>query len=106
MDILIGTTFKMFMGSPLLEKTDLLEAYVEPGDRRAPPLPGRRRRKMAEIINLRRAPARHKARAEKDKTAEANRVLHGTPKSARKLAEAQRQKPPRTWPATSWKTGR
>ena len=27
-DILVGTTFKMFMGSPLLEKTDLLEAYV------------------------------------------------------------------------------
>jgi glutathione S-transferase len=28
MDILIGTTFKMFMGSPLLEKTDLLDGYV------------------------------------------------------------------------------
>jgi glutathione S-transferase len=27
-DILIGTTFKLFLGSPLLEKTDLLEAYV------------------------------------------------------------------------------
>jgi glutathione S-transferase len=27
-DILVGTTFAMFMGSPLLEKTDLLEAYV------------------------------------------------------------------------------
>jgi glutathione S-transferase len=27
-DILIATTFKMFMGSPLLAKTDLLEAYV------------------------------------------------------------------------------
>lgn len=27
-DILIATTFKLFMGSPLLEKTDLLEAYV------------------------------------------------------------------------------
>jgi glutathione S-transferase len=27
-DILIGTTFKMFMGSPLLEKTALLEGYV------------------------------------------------------------------------------
>lgn len=27
-DILIGTTFKLFMGSPLLPKTDLLEAYV------------------------------------------------------------------------------
>jgi glutathione S-transferase len=28
-DILVGTTFRMFMGSPLLEKTPLLEAYVE-----------------------------------------------------------------------------
>ena len=28
-DILIATTFKMFLGSPLLEKTDLLEAYVK-----------------------------------------------------------------------------
>src|ERR1700761_694928 len=27
-DILIATTFKMFMGSPLLEKTELLESYV------------------------------------------------------------------------------
>jgi len=28
-DILIGTTFKLFMGSPLLAKTDLLESYVQ-----------------------------------------------------------------------------
>jgi glutathione S-transferase len=28
-DILIGTTFQLFMGSPLLPKTDLLEAYVQ-----------------------------------------------------------------------------
>ena len=28
-DILIATTFKLFMGSPLLAKTDLLEAYVK-----------------------------------------------------------------------------
>ena len=27
-DILVATTFKMFMGSPLLEKTALLESYV------------------------------------------------------------------------------
>jgi len=27
-DILVATTFKMFMGSPLLEKTSLLESYV------------------------------------------------------------------------------
>lgn len=29
LDILIGTTFALFMGSPLLAKTDLLEAYVK-----------------------------------------------------------------------------
>ena len=28
-DVLIATTFKLFMGSPLLPKTDLLEAYVK-----------------------------------------------------------------------------
>ena len=28
-DILVGTTFALFLGSPLLEKTDLLEAYVK-----------------------------------------------------------------------------
>ncbi|MCX7281617.1 MAG: glutathione S-transferase C-terminal domain-containing protein, partial [Alphaproteobacteria bacterium] len=28
-DILIATTFKMFMGSPLLDSTPLLEAYVK-----------------------------------------------------------------------------
>ena len=27
-DILVGTTFAMFLGSPLLAKTDLIEAYV------------------------------------------------------------------------------
>jgi glutathione S-transferase len=27
-DILFGTSFKMFMGSPMLEKTELLESYV------------------------------------------------------------------------------
>lgn len=27
-DVLVGTTFKLFMGSPLLAKTELLEAYV------------------------------------------------------------------------------
>jgi len=54
-------------------------------------LPGRKRGKMTEIINLRRA-RKTKARAEKDKAADANRILHGTPKSARKQAEAQSQK--------------
>jgi glutathione S-transferase len=29
MDILLATTFKMFLGSPLLEKTPELEAYVK-----------------------------------------------------------------------------
>jgi glutathione S-transferase len=28
-DILVGTTFAMFLGSPLLAKTDLLDAYVK-----------------------------------------------------------------------------
>jgi glutathione S-transferase len=28
-DILVGTSFKMFMGSPLMEATPLLEAYVK-----------------------------------------------------------------------------
>ena len=27
-DILVGTTFKLFMGSPILEKTELLENYL------------------------------------------------------------------------------
>lgn len=45
---------------------------------------------MAEIVNLRQA-RKAKARAEKDKTAEANRVLHGTPKALRKLEEARQQ---------------
>ena len=46
---------------------------------------------MAEIINLRRA-RKGKARAEKDKAAEANRVLHGTPKQLRNLAQARKDK--------------
>jgi len=46
---------------------------------------------MAEIINLRRA-RKAKTKAEKDKTAEANRVLHGTPKHLRKLSDAQKDK--------------
>jgi hypothetical protein len=43
---------------------------------------------MAEIVNLRRA-RKAKAKAEKEKTAEANRVTHGTPKAARDLAKAK-----------------
>jgi hypothetical protein len=46
---------------------------------------------MAEIVNLNRA-RKAKAKAEKDKTAETNRVLHGTPKAIRKLSEARKDK--------------
>ncbi len=46
---------------------------------------------MADLINLRRA-RKAKTRAEKDKTAQANRVAHGTPKALRKLEEARREK--------------
>ncbi len=46
---------------------------------------------MAEIFNLRRA-RKAKHRAEKEKTAQANRVLHGTPKRLRKLSEAEKSK--------------
>ena len=46
---------------------------------------------MAEIVNLKRA-RKAKARAEKEETAQANRVLHGTPKSLRNLAEARKGK--------------
>ncbi len=45
----------------------------------------------AEIFNLRRA-RKARERAEKDKTAETNRVLHGTPKRLRKLSEAEKDK--------------
>lgn len=54
-------------------------------------MPGLKRAKMAEIVNLRRA-RKAKARTEKDKTAEANRVAHGTPKALRKLSEARKDK--------------
>ena len=46
---------------------------------------------MAEIFNLRRA-RKAKERAEKEKTAEANRILHGTPKHLRKLSQAEKDK--------------
>jgi hypothetical protein len=46
---------------------------------------------MAEIINLKRA-RKAKDRAEKDKTAQANRVAHGTPKAVRNLADARKDK--------------
>jgi hypothetical protein len=46
---------------------------------------------MAEIVNLRRA-RKARDKAEKEKTAEANRVLHGTPKHLRKLSDAKKNK--------------
>ncbi|HVV27595.1 MAG TPA: DUF4169 family protein [Rhizomicrobium sp.] len=45
---------------------------------------------MAEIVNLRRA-RKARARTEKQAAAEANRLLHGTPKAVRKLEEARRE---------------
>jgi hypothetical protein len=44
---------------------------------------------MAEIVNLRRA-RKTKARAEKGKAAEANRVAHGAPKAVKELAKARK----------------
>ena len=46
---------------------------------------------MAEIVNLRRA-RKAKAKAEKDKSAEASRIAHGAPKPARDLAKARTEK--------------
>ena len=46
---------------------------------------------MADLINLNRA-RKTKAKAEKQKSAAANRVLHGTPKHLRKQSEAQKDK--------------
>ncbi|MGX6647022.1 DUF4169 family protein [Maricaulaceae bacterium MS644] len=46
---------------------------------------------MTKPINLRQARKR-KARAEKDKQAQTNRVAHGTPKAARDLESARRDK--------------
>jgi hypothetical protein len=46
---------------------------------------------MAEIVNLNRA-RKARARRQKDKTAEANRVAHGTPKALRNLGEARKDK--------------
>jgi hypothetical protein len=45
----------------------------------------------AEIVNLKRA-RKAQAKADKEKTAEANRLLHGTPKALRNLAEARKDK--------------
>jgi hypothetical protein len=55
------------------------------------PMPAPRHAKMTEIVNLKRA-RKARAKADKDKTAEANRVLYGTPKAVRNLAEARKAK--------------
>ncbi len=46
---------------------------------------------MAEIVNLRRV-RKAKGKAEKAKTADANRLTHGTPKQLRDLAKARADK--------------
>ena len=46
---------------------------------------------MGEVVNLRRA-RKQKTRNEKDKAADANRLLHGTPKAQRDLAKARGEK--------------
>lgn len=46
---------------------------------------------MVEILNLRRA-RKAKEKAQKEKAAEANRILHGTPKSLRNLEKARKDK--------------
>ena len=46
---------------------------------------------MVEIVNLNRA-RKAKERAEKEKTAQTNRVLHGTPKALRNLQKARKDK--------------
>ncbi|HXR95287.1 MAG TPA: DUF4169 family protein [Rhizomicrobium sp.] len=45
----------------------------------------------AEIVNLNRA-RKAKAKAEKAKAAEQNRVLHGTPKHLKQLGKARKDK--------------
>ena len=46
---------------------------------------------MAEVVNLRRA-RKQKARAEKEKDAEVNRIRFGTPKSQEKVNSARSEK--------------
>ena len=46
---------------------------------------------MAEVVNLNRA-RKAKAKAEAAKTADQNRVLHGTPKHLKRLTKAQDEK--------------
>ena len=46
---------------------------------------------MVEIVNLNRA-RKARTKAEKETTAETNRVLHGTPKALRNLEKARKDK--------------
>jgi len=46
---------------------------------------------MVEIVNLNRA-RKARAKADKEKSAQTNRVLHGTPKVVRNLADARKNK--------------
>ena len=57
----------------------------------------------AELINLRQA-RKAKARAEKEKQAEANRVTHGTPKALRDLEKARRNWRQKDWKTNVWMT--
>lgn len=50
---------------------------------------------MGELINLRRV-KKSKRRNETEKSAAANRVLHGTPKKLREAAEAEGRRAERT----------
>ena len=54
-------------------------------------MPAPRPKRMVEIINLKRA-RKARAKVEKEKTAQANRVLHGTPKALRNLGKASKSK--------------
>ena len=46
---------------------------------------------MVEIVNLNRA-RKARAKAEKEKSADANRLLHGAPKALRNLQKARKDK--------------
>jgi len=46
---------------------------------------------MGEVVNLNRA-RKARAKAEAEKTADNNRIKHGTPKSLRKKGDADREK--------------
>ena len=54
-------------------------------------MPAPRPKRMVEVVNLNRA-RKAKDKAEKEKTAQANRVLHGTPKALRNLEKARKDK--------------